>query len=147
MTPVEIYVYSREAIQAIPPHEEAQHLIISINTTPADADAVRPSRCRSTVGMHFTIFGDVDVSSVVPRMTEEQARDIWEFIAEHRAKITRILVHCDGGRSRSPGVAAAIAACLNRDDKEFFARYTPNMHVYRTMMNTFTDGYEGHSTT
>ena len=138
---IEIYIYSREAIQAIKPHDDCNHLIISINSSEDNAREVRLQRCEQTIGVHSVVFGDVDhdEEGKVPAMTEDQARAIWKFIEENRSNIGRILVHCDGGRSRSPGVGAALGAMLNHDDKKFFMRYTPNMHCYRTMINTCPD--------
>ena len=56
-------------------------------------------------------------------------------MAEHRAKVERSIVHCDAGKSRSPGVAAALARVLDGDDASYFGgRYTPNARVYRTLL-------------
>lgn len=141
---IQIYIYSREAIQAIKPHTDAPHLIISINSSEENAREVRLPRSEMTIGVHSVVFGDVDrdEEGKVPAMTVDQADGIWKFVDDNLPNITRILVHCDGGRSRSPGVGAALGAMLNQDDKEFFNRYTPNMHVYRTMINTFVDKFD-----
>lgn len=141
-----VYVYSREAIQAIRPHDDADHLIISISSGQEDSLSIRLPICSNTIGVHRTVFGDVDrdEEGKVPAMTADQAKAIWDFIEQHQGKFSRILLHCDGGRSRSPGVAASIAAMLNHDDKYFFERYTPNMHVYRTMINSFLDREDDH---
>lgn len=53
----------------------------------------------------------------------------------HGGAIERIILHCDAGVSRSPGVAAALSKSLLGDDAEFFRRYRPNMRVYRTLLN------------
>ena len=46
-------------------------------------------------------------------------------------------MHCDAGKSRSPAVAAALARVLDGDDAHFFGgRYTPNMRVYRTLLES-----------
>ncbi len=64
----------------------------------------------------------------------EHARAIWDFMERHLEGLERVVVHCDAGVSRSPGVAAALAKCLDGDDAEFFRRYRPNMRVYRTLV-------------
>jgi len=44
-----------------------------------------------------------------------------------------MVVHCEAGMSRSPAVAAAIAEHLGDDPLPYFARYTPNAHVFRML--------------
>lgn len=46
----------------------------------------------------------------------------------------RFYVHCDAGQSRSAGIAAALAKYYLRDDWEFFRTKTPNMLVYRKLL-------------
>jgi len=45
------------------------------------------------------------------------------------------MVHCEAGMSRSPAVGAAISKLRWDDDQVFFDKYTPNMRVYRHIMN------------
>ena len=49
-----------------------------------------------------------------------------------------ILVHCDAGWSRSPAVAAALTkSLLGQDDSHLFKAKSPNMLVYRTLLNVY----------
>lgn len=85
-------------------------------------------------------FADIDRPSAGAVMFgAEHARAICAFVSEHRSSIECVVVHCDAGFSRSPAVAAALARCLGQDDAEFFRRYHPNMHVYRTLIDAWNN--------
>ncbi len=132
---MDFFVYSRGAIEALPPHDVA-HVIISITTTPDDQAKLRlGAACRGVLRLSFV---DADEQrDVQPHVLfgRAHARAILDFVTRHRDAIERIVVHCDAGISRSPAVAAALAVCLGESDEEFFRRYRPNMLVYRTLLN------------
>jgi len=133
---VELYVYSRRALEAARPHE-VPHVVISITSSPEDVARLRTREpCRGVLRLSFPdadapseIFAEGDLFS--PTM----AVQIWDFVLHHMADIERIVVHCDAGMSRSPAVAAALARVLVGDDAEYFGgRYRPNMRVYRMVL-------------
>jgi predicted protein tyrosine phosphatase len=136
---MDIYVYSRSAIEAVRPHE-VPHVIISITSNVGDVARLRTSgACRGILRLSFL---DADVSSdqhpEADLFSQDQAARIWAFVLQHRADIERLLVHCDAGMSRSPAVAAAISKGLSGDDSAFFGgRYRPNMRVYRMLLQTY----------
>jgi predicted protein tyrosine phosphatase len=68
--------------------------------------------------------------------TENDADQILDFVESH-PEAELIIVHCDGGVSRSAGIAAALSKILTGSDFNIFnsKRYQPNMHVYRTILN------------
>lgn len=132
---MKLVVHSRPAVErALPPEEP--HAVISITTT-ADDVAQLPD-ATSRLGVLRLSFPDADVA--VADVTAdrlfgaEHADRIWDFLDAHRDAITCLVLHCDAGMSRSPGVAAAIARVLHGDDTFFFRRYHPNMRVYRTLL-------------
>lgn len=132
---MEFSVYSRGAIEGMAPHE-VPHVIVSITTPPDDAARLAPGpMCRGVLRLAFAdadrAIGGADLFDA------DDATAIFDFVELHRQHIARIVLHCDAGYSRSPGVAAALAVCLGQDDGEFFRRYRPNMHVYRTLLNTW----------
>ena len=90
------------------------------------------------LAMLQTAFHDADhidlLEGVTELFNEEQAIEIWRFVDDWWDKVEHFLVHCEAGLSRSPAVAAAIAKDKLGEDAEFFARFRPNMHVYRTML-------------
>lgn len=68
--------------------------------------------------------------------TKQRANLILDFVDEVKNQIDMLVVHCEAGVSRSPAIAAVIAKILFDDDSAFFKPpFTPNMHVYRTLLN------------
>jgi predicted protein tyrosine phosphatase len=132
---MKIIVNSRLRIEENIPTTEP-HIIISIATTVEDfADIKQTFECK---GILRQTFPDVEKSSIChPKpFTEDQARDMWNFVEQHLNDVTTIVVQCAAGYSRSPAVAAAISKILNGQDNEFFINYRPNTHIYKTMLNT-----------
>lgn len=136
---MQLFVYSRGAIERVPPHE-VPHLIISITSSPDDQARLPASpQCRGVLRL---VFPDLDAPSPgmpSPLFGVEHARAIWDFVERRPDDVERIVLHCDAGVSRSPAVAAAIAKCLTGDDAELFRRYRPNMRVYRTLLEVWHD--------
>jgi predicted protein tyrosine phosphatase len=133
---MDIFVYSRSALEAARPHE-VPHVIISITSNADDVAYVRPNNmCRGILRLSFV---DAEIPSLLYDETDlfsqSQAAMVWTFVLQHLPEIQRILVHCDAGVSRSSGIAAALAKVLNDDDAEFFGgRYLPNMRVYKILL-------------
>jgi predicted protein tyrosine phosphatase len=71
----------------------------------------------------------------VDLMTDEDGKKVAEFLNRHNGE--HVIVHCDGGISRSSGVAAAIMNFYNGDDSPIFdsGYYKPNMWCYRKTLN------------
>lgn len=133
---MEIYVYSRQALDAAAPHEVA-HIVISITSSVGDVASLRSNPAR--LGVLRLSFPDVEAASeLYPEgvlFSREHAKQVWAFVEAHRSNVERIIVHCDAGKSRSPAVAAALARVLDGDDASYFGgRYQPNMRVYRMLL-------------
>ena len=131
---MEILVYSRGAIERLPPHD-VPHVIVSITTT-SDDEAELPidEHCKGVLRLAF-LDAESLPADAPGQFTSQQASAICVFVQKHRLNVRRIVVHCDAGVSRSPAVAAALAVCLGKSDEEFFRRYRPNMFVYRCLLN------------
>ena len=118
---MDIYVYSRQALDAARPHD-VPHLVISITSSPDDVASLRSHPAR--LGVLRLSFPDVELPSELYAegvlFSREHATQVWAFVEEHRAKVERIIVHCDAGKSRSPAVAAALARVLDGDDASTF---------------------------
>jgi hypothetical protein len=71
--------------------------------------------------------------------TENHAKEIIRFVGEAWGKIDCLLVHCEAGLSRSPGVAAAIARIFQGEgqDAAYFKQYYPNYLVYKILLETY----------
>lgn len=69
---------------------------------------------------------------------KEYAKQILDFVAEMWPITECFMIHCHAGQSRSPAVAAAIEHIYhgNGTDNYWFEHKTPNMIVYRTILNT-----------
>ena len=59
-------------------------------------------------------------------------------------EVENIIVHCEAGQSRSAGMAAALMKFYNGDDWDIFnnPRYTPNMTVYRMVLEHFMKDFD-----
>lgn len=82
-------------------------------------------------------FGDV-LPDEETAMTEGQAEEIVAFVRRMEdAGARHLVVHCDGGVSRSAGVAAAIGVLLGIGDGFVFdsPRMCPNMGCYRKVLD------------
>lgn len=66
--------------------------------------------------------------------SKDDARRILEFYKDYKDKVTRIIVHCDAGISRSPAVAAALYRIEGRMDDNWFKHYHPNRRVYSLIL-------------
>jgi predicted protein tyrosine phosphatase len=76
-------------------------------------------------------------------MSEEQAREIREFVDRYRDDVGAIVVHCEQGASRSPAVAAALAKALGEDGDRFFFEYVPNQYVYNLVLAAASERPDG----
>ncbi|RJQ27059.1 hypothetical protein C4577_01935 [Candidatus Parcubacteria bacterium] len=87
------------------------------------------------VGLLRLAFWDVDdVIPYRPRMTEDQSIEVWKFIDEVWDKISTLVVHCEGGISRSSAIAAAISKIKLGHEGGFFRTHIPNRYVYSTLL-------------
>jgi predicted protein tyrosine phosphatase len=137
----EFFVYSRQAIEVIKPHE-VPHIIVSIQT-PNDPKPVKLPTNEHTLKVVSLVFHDLNDAAMEHIEVRDQyeancfqpaqARQILAAVKAH-PEAKRLIVHCDAGFSRSPAVAAALSKILTGDDSYFFKRYLPNSRVYRTIL-------------
>lgn len=135
---MKIAVCSRLVIENLDLPEEP-HIIVSIRS-PDDRIAdikLKPS----TLAVLRLAFLDLD--RVVPGMEDreeelfqpEQARQVLALVKAH-PEAKWFIAHCEGGLSRSPGCAAAIAKVVNDDDSDVFKRHSGlNRRVYRMILD------------
>lgn len=93
--------------------------------TPAEID------CESGGRYAFSLF------------SQEQAKQIADFVYRHRENCKTLLCQCRYGRSRSAAVAAAVKEHFCRNGIEIFAdeqeRYRPNVYVFRLTLRALQD--------
>jgi len=136
---MKIHIYDRASIESLEPYENS-HIIISI-TTPDDeeADIKIGNSCKGICRFVFSDMCTLYPDENLRPFSEEDANKAWKFILQHSKDIDLIIVHCDAGISRSPGMGAAIAKVFNGSDDFFFKRFNPNMLVYRLMLSAYYD--------
>ena len=116
-------------------------LIISIAST---YDNVKPNIwCDDKNNVKYILslaFDDVEYEDDKEHcIMWEQGKQIADFVNEHYKEVDRIIVHCDGGISRSAGVAAAIMRVKEGDDSCIFDNKAkhPNMTCYLRTLKGF----------
>lgn len=77
--------------------------------------------------------------------SDEQARQIGEFVLRHISETEVLLCQCHYGQSRSAGCAAAVTEYLNGNGIDIFAddRFYPNKLVYRKVFEALKEGAGG----
>lgn len=97
------------------------------------------------VGLLRLVFDDIDPTTRFNRedswgrqeqlFTDEMALEVVNFVISIRDKVEDLLIHCQAGACRSPAIAAGITrGMLHKDDTLYFRRHTPNMLVYRKIL-------------
>lgn len=124
-------------------HEDK--VIISIYTptdTPAAIDKENPTII-DVLPLAFVDSDDTDKDHFdwTWIFSNQQAYKIFKFVEKWKDKVDRLWIHCDGGVSRSAGVAAAILKAYTGDDSQIFdnRNYYPNMLVYRRTLQVLTE--------
>lgn len=106
------------------------------------------ARIRKVSALKDVLYLSFSDASPVPRlklppeirlMTAQQAREIWAFVGKYKDRVGAVVVHCHQGMSRSPAVAAAIAAHFGLDASPFHLEYQPNNYIYRLMLDVLDD--------
>lgn len=137
---MEIIVADRETIEA-GLLVKAAYVVISI--TDPDKRKARIPKQSGLRGELLLSFHDAEPTERmklphdIKLMTENAARQVWQFVAKHRASVGAIVVHCEQGMSRSPAVAAAIAKHMGLDESRFWQEHQPNRYVYSLLCRTY----------
>lgn len=89
------------------------------------------------IGLLQVKFHDIDFASDnYITFNKNHAQQILDFAKNIWDKADILLVHCEAGLSRSAATAAALSKIYFGTDEEFFKYpYTPNMLIYRTILN------------
>lgn len=130
-----IQVLPRDKMISYAAHAMRPFIIISIcserGTSPefAENDNLK--------GVLYLKFDDVEHEPNC--ISDEQAKQIAEFVEKHEDGGYDLYVHCDAGISRSAGVAAAIMLIKYGHDDVYFdsGYYKPNMKCYRKVLQAY----------
>lgn len=120
---------------------KSSYVVISIHDP-----NTKPPRVRQQPGFRAKLVLCFDDAEEIPDtaepgeivlMSQGQAEQIRAFIEKHRAEVGTVVLHCEAGMSRSPGVAAALCRAFGDDDQLFWQEYQPNRHVYHLVTQVF----------
>ena len=127
-------VLSRSEVKRVVPDEP--YVVVSVTNPglPEAELAASPLR-RDALRLQFHDMGDYGQplrDNVL--MTEEDAGAILEFVGRYAGEVGMIVCQCEAGMSRSAGIAAALSQVLQGEDRFFFANFSPNRWMYRTLI-------------
>lgn len=116
----------------------AEYLLISIqDPDEPPVELPEPPNCRGILRLQFDdIMGQREGLTL---FSGEQARQVLDFVYDHRDEVQVIACHCKMGMCRSPAVLAAVAEVMGQKD-DFLRderggpKYRPNRYVYRTLL-------------
>ena len=115
------------------------YAVISIQDTHTGGFGLEFTTSRTCLGALTLYFDDiVDGVDGAVLFSEDQARQIIEFIRQHRSADT-LLVHCYGGQSRSRAVGAFAVKMFGGDNSRYFTGGNPNRHVYNTLLRVWAE--------
>ena len=134
-------VMNREAASRYSSQIDIPTIIISI-TDPNSLDNTFANNTNIIDVLRLKFF-DVDFDEP-GHIEKEDAEKIIEFINKYINKIDQIIVHCEGGVSRSSGVCAAIMKIIDGNDWAIFnnSKYVPNRACYHTILTSYFGGYD-----
>ena len=132
-----VVVSNRSKSESFRPDTTERWAAISI-FTPGDS----PAELVGFVKVIHLCFDDVCSSMPnTTRFTPQMAEQTWAFVDEILdADIPNLLVHCDAGMSRSPGMAIAIDEIVNGSTTRAAQHPYYNSLVYRSMVNEKNKG-------
>lgn len=144
----DIIIFDRNIIQHFAIGSDP-HIIISITEPTLDFPKIKSEEeeSKDLIGLLRLVFTDEDNPEIYKHskqdklFSDEQANQILDLVFNNSG-YSLIVCQCDGGLSRSAGVAAALSVILkgNKADKWVFnGPYIPNRLVYRKIINNYLD--------
>jgi len=92
-------------------------------------------------GLLQLAFADTADPEGADSFTSSLATEVLDFVEQVWDRIEVLLIHCEAGLSRSPGVAAALSRIYYGDDGLWFEYDFPNSLVYQLLV----DGHQRRS--
>lgn len=131
-------VTNREQVRRIDP--SVPHIVIQI-TDHSGEFPILPSNANRLAVLQVR-FDDVDKDIYDQKcITFDQAQETVDFVLQYKDSVQLIIVHCNGGISRSAAVAAVLDKHLfNGDDIKYFEVFRPNAKVYSTLLKVVFEG-------
>ena len=125
-------------------HTDKKHIVISV-MCPGDSEGpAKIPENKKNIGRLTMAFHDWDKrqKKIIEESTSPEAKDFVLFDRKMATQIVEfvrnfivwdlelIVCQCDAGISRSAGIAAALAKCINGDNEYYFKHFLPNSLVY-----------------
>lgn len=148
---MEFQIMSRAEAEKTNFKEIGEEAIISISTPlekpksnfpKLKSDNVLYIEC-DDVSYHGNIYiiGHSASETEVIYFSDQDAYNILKFLDENLDK-ENFYIHCDMGRSRSPGVAVGLLKVLGLDFKSFYKKYTPNDYIVNKITDCYSTNYD-----
>lgn len=112
---MKITIKDRKTIKEYEPEEES--ILIRI-TSLNEFKKIKEEKYKK---IYLYYFDDIDYESEYS-ITKEEGKELREILYENLEK-KEIVIHCDYGKSRSPGVAVAYKELLKEDSEEIKEKY------------------------
>lgn len=146
----QIVIADREKVERGLSIKAGTYALISITDPDKRSISARKSSAlRAVLELKFhdaELTGGFTLPPDIKLMTEDDAKQIAEFVLQHRMYVNVMVVHCEQGMSRSPAVGAAIAQALGLDTASYDRDFQPNAYVRRLLMDAFaTAGFDSQS--
>jgi predicted protein tyrosine phosphatase len=135
---MKFYVYSRQRAAMESERISEPTLIISITDPERDLNTFAENEhIRAICRVQFDDVTRANARECDVLMTPRHAELIKQYLKRYIDEVESVIVHCEGGISRSAGIMAAIQKYLLGDDSAIRkdGRYLPNGHCYELMLN------------
>jgi len=100
----------------------------------------RSPECLAVLKLQFNDTEKPDPTAITPTDAEK----IIAFVNQYIDQTDEIIVHCEGGVSRSAGVCAALMYIITGDDQYIFdnPKFCPNMTCYTSVLTAYFGSYD-----
>ena len=122
------------------------HIVIGYRTPGIKYPPIQFSPwCRGHIEINVHDVGGRDNGPGMIMFNESHAQEILQLVKKEKENIYYTICQCDGGISRSSATAAALSKIIHGTDEWVFnnPRYVPNMQIFRTILNTFYEQWNG----
>lgn len=110
---------------------------VHISITDLNSDFVKLPDNQNRIDLLQIKFDDIEKDQPEHgyyTITKEQAEKIYNFIQKYKDKCSLFVCNCDGGMSRSAGIAVAICRIFGIDTNKIYATKFPNSKVVNMIM-------------
>jgi len=128
---IDFLVLGRAEILRVVPEEP--HIVISITDPGAPLAKIADAQARlDLLRLQFHDAETPQEGRIL--LSDQEAQAVIAFVNQHKEASRLIVCQCEGGISRSAGVAAPLSRWLQSDDADFFRHFQPNRHVYEKVL-------------